>query len=90
MYFAYLVKETCGGALLCLIFLLFLRQILPLFGKRPSAAECIIMRYTRTLWLVGEYFCRLLGISLQDTGMDMRYPMATGILALAWLSVSVW
>ena len=72
-----------------MILALFLRQFLPLFGKHPSAAERTVMQCTRPLWLVGEYFCRMAGVSLQGAGMDMRYPVATGILALAWLAVSV-
>ena len=89
MYFAYFVKETCRTVLLFLILTLFLRQLLPLFGKRKSAFEEIVMKYTRPLWLMGECFCRMASIPLRNGGMDMRYPMAVGVLALAWLAVSV-
>lgn len=90
MYLMYLMKEIFRTALLCMILALFLRQVLPLFGKRPGVAEQTVMRCTRVLWLVGEYFCQMMGVSLSDAGIDMRYPMATGILALAWLAVSAW
>ena len=84
----YFLAECCVWLIYLTIILLFLRQILPLFGKKEGPAEAAICRITEPLYWVGECFCRMFGIAVDGGGMDFRYPMAIGLLAFAVLAAT--
>ena len=87
MQILYFLAECCIWLIYLLIVLLFLRQILALFGKKEGQAEAAICRVTEPLRWIGDCFCRMMGIAVDAGGIDVRYPMAIGILAVASLSV---
>ena len=89
VYYLYFTVALCQGFLYLLLILLLLRQILPFFGKRPSALERRVGSLTQWLLFVGDCFCRMLGIPLHRGGIDFRYPMTAVILWICVMAITV-
>ncbi len=89
MYFVYFVTKTCRIVLGMLILLVFLQQFLMLVGKRPGMWEQTIIKCTRPFWLLADCFCKMTGIPVDHGGIEMRYPVAVAVIALAWLALAV-
>jgi len=77
--------QTVFGFCLCLV---FLREILPLFGKKTYVFEVVVKKLTRPIWFLSDCVCRMMGIPLDHGGIEMRYPVALTITALAMYAVT--
>ena len=79
----YYITLLCELGLYALLVLLFLRQILPLGGKRATEAERFVLRVTEPVVFAADCFCRMAGICPNRTGIDFRYPMGAAVIMLA-------
>ncbi len=82
MKIAFLMANCLSLALYFGVVLLFLRQLLPFASTRKTKIEEQICHLTEPIFLVGSWFCRMLRLDFVS-GIDYRFPLATGILTLA-------
>ncbi len=88
MKIAFLLAKCLSLALYFGVLLLFLRQLLPLASRRKSELEAYVCRLSEPIFFLADCLCRMLSVNV-NLGIDHRYPVAIGTLALAAMTVTV-